>query len=64
LGLAEPFTVESILGTTFTGEVVETTNFGPFEAVIPRVTGKSYITGRNELLLDPGDSLRTGFLLR
>jgi trans-L-3-hydroxyproline dehydratase len=64
LGLGEPFTVESILGTTFTGEVVETTGFGPYDAVIPRVSGTSYIVGRSELLLDPQDRLRHGFILR
>jgi trans-L-3-hydroxyproline dehydratase len=56
--------VESILGTTFTGEVVETTRFGPYAAVIPQVTGTAHITGRNELLIDPADPLRHGFMLR
>ncbi len=62
--LNEPFVVESILGTCFTGEVVETTMFGPHAAVIPKVTGTAYITGRNELLIDPDDPLRRGFILR
>ncbi len=60
----EPFVVESILGTTFTGEVVETTQFGPYDAVIPQVTGTAYIIGRNELLIDPEDPLQNGFILR
>ena len=64
LGVGEPFTVESILGTTFTGEVVEPTTFGPYDAVIPKVSGTSYITGRNELFIDPNDPLRHGFILR
>jgi trans-L-3-hydroxyproline dehydratase len=64
LGLHEPFVVESILGTTFTGEVVGTTNFGPYQAVIPVVTGTAHITGRNELLIDPEDPLKHGFILR
>ncbi len=64
IGVAEPFTVESILGTTFTGEVVRTTRFGPHDAVIPRVSGSSHVTGRGELLLDPDDPLRHGFILR
>lgn len=64
IGLHEPFVVESILGTTFTGEVAEVTRCGPYAAVIPRVTGMAYITGRNELLLDPSDPLRDGFILR
>jgi trans-L-3-hydroxyproline dehydratase len=64
IGMNEPFVVESILGTCFTGEVVETTMFGPYAAVIPQVTGAAYITGRNELLIDPDDPLRRGFILR
>ncbi len=64
LGLHEPFVVESILDTTFTGEVVERALFGPYDAVIPKVTGTAHITGRNELLVDPADLLRDGFILR
>lgn len=60
----EPIVIESILGTCFTGEAVETTRFGPYKAVIPKVTGTAHITGRNELLIDPSDPLRQGFILR
>ena len=60
----EPIVIESILGTCFTGEVIETTKFGPYDAVIPKVTGTAHITGRNELLIDPVDPLRHGFILR
>lgn len=64
IGLNEPFVVESILGTCFTGQVVETTTFGPYAAVIPQVTGTAHICGINELLIDPADDLRHGFMLR
>lgn len=60
----QPFIVESILGTTFTGEVVTETTFGPFPAVVPQVTGSAHICGINELLIDPADTLKHGFLLR
>lgn len=64
IGLGETFVVESILGTTFTGMVVEETQFGPYAAVIPQVSGTAHIVGRNELLIDPDDALQDGFLLR
>lgn len=64
LSLGEPFTVESIIGTCFTGKVVTTTKFGPYEAVIPEVTGSAHIVGKCEWLLDPQDPLRNGFILR
>ena len=64
IAMSEPFVVESILGTTFTGEVVELTTFGPYPAVVPRVTGTAYVVGRSEWLIEPGDELGDGFLLR
>ena len=64
LDAGEPFVVESILGTCFTGEIIEITKFGPYEAVIPKITGTAHICGRSELLIDPDDPLRNGFILR
>lgn len=64
IGLHEPFVVESILGTTFTGSVHRTTSFGPYPAVIPQVEGMATICGRNHIFIDPLDPLRHGFLLR
>jgi proline racemase len=64
LGLDEPFVVESILGTTFTGRVIQEVQFGPYKAVIPEVTGSAHISGRAEWLIDPHDPLRQGFILR
>lgn len=62
--LNEAFTVESILGTCFTGRALEQTTFGPHAAVIPEVTGSAYITGQHEFYLNPEDPLVYGFILR
>jgi trans-L-3-hydroxyproline dehydratase len=64
LPVGETITVESILGTTFTGCVVETTTVSDLPAVIPEVSGTAHITGRHEFLIDPDDPLRDGFILR
>jgi trans-L-3-hydroxyproline dehydratase len=64
IGLDEPFTVESIIGSTFTGRILRTTKFGDYDAVVPEVEGTAHITGRNEWLIDPADPLRDGFILR
>jgi trans-L-3-hydroxyproline dehydratase len=64
LGKGRPFVVESILGTCFSGRIAEVTPFGPYEAVIPEVSGSAHIIGRNEFLIDPSDPLRHGFILR
>lgn len=60
----QPIVVESIIGSRFTGCVVETTTFGPYAAIIPQVEGRAHITGRHEFLINPIDPLRNGFILR
>ena len=60
----ERIVVESIIGSRFSGRIVETTPFGPYAALIPEVEGAAFITGRNEWLIDPADPLRDGFVLR
>ena len=64
VAIDESITVESILGSTFAGRVVETTDVGGVPAVIPEVSGTAYITGRSELWLDPADVFGGGFLVR
>jgi len=56
--------VESILGTTFTGRVISEARVGRHPGIVPEVRGRAWITGRNELLVDPSDPLGDGFLLR
>ncbi len=64
IDIGQPITIESIIGTTFTGKVVETVQYGPYEAVIPEVSGSASIVGLCEWLIDPQDPLRHGFILR
>jgi proline racemase len=59
----ESFTVESILGTSFKGQIVQTLGYKSYEAVVPEITGSAYIIGRNEFYIDPDDPLGYGFLL-
>ena len=63
LKINQPMVIESIVGSRFTATVVETTTFGGYDAVIPRVEGNAYITGRHEFIIDPEDPLRDGFIL-
>jgi proline racemase len=55
---------ESIIGTVFTGQVLERTTVGPYDAVIPEVSGSAAIIGFNQWVIDPDDPLGEGFLLR
>ena len=64
LGVGEPFVIESLIGTRFSGRVVRETRFGEYAAVIPEVEGSAWITGRHEFLISPDDPLKEGFILR
>ncbi len=61
--LGEEIAIESILGTRFSGSVIESVNVGSLPAVIPRVSGNAYVVGRSQFWIDPGDPLQPGFLL-
>ena len=60
LPTGEPLRHLSIVGSEFTGRVVEA---GP-EGVVTEVEGSAHLTGRHEFVLDPDDELGVGFLLR
>jgi len=64
VGLNEPITIESILGSTMTVRAVEQTTFGAYDAVIPEVSGTAHFTGQHQFWFDPRDPLRNGFILR
>jgi trans-L-3-hydroxyproline dehydratase len=64
LGLNERVTIESILGSTMSVEVVDVTKFGEYEAVVPEVSGTASFIGRNEFYFDPEDPYSSGFFLR
>ena len=64
LAANETITVESIIGSTMTVRVAATTKFGPYDAVIPEVSGTAHFTGRHEFWFDPEDPLANGFIFR
>jgi proline racemase len=63
LGLDQPFRHEGILGTVFTGRLLEETRVGPYRAVIPELSGTAWITGFAQYVVDPGDPFPNGFTI-
>ncbi|MES0033310.1 proline racemase family protein [Mesorhizobium sp. M0040] len=55
---------ESIAGSRFSGAVVRTATAGPHDAIIARVGGRAYYSGRAEFIVEDDDELGRGFLLR
>lgn len=63
LPLDTEFLNESFIGTQFTGRLVERTEVGGIEAVIPTITGRAWVTGTAQYMLDPDDPFPAGFEL-
>ena len=66
MGLLDPggrFVHESLIGSTFSGTVEGRTSVGELPAIVPRIEGRAWITGRHEFVLDDEDPLNEGFLL-
>ena len=63
LAAGTDFVNESVIGTRFTGRIVEETTVAGRPAVIPEITGRAWITGIGQYLLDPTDPFPAGFRL-
>jgi proline racemase len=63
LAIDEPFVNESVIGTRFTGRLVEETRVGDLPAVVPEITGRAWVTGMGQYLLDADDPFPAGFAL-
>jgi proline racemase len=61
LALHTDFVNESFIGSEFTGRLVGTTRVGEHDAVLPEITGRAWITGTAQYLLDPHDPFPAGF---
>jgi proline racemase/trans-L-3-hydroxyproline dehydratase len=64
LGVGATLRHLSIVGTEFEGRIAEVTEVAGRPAVVTEVAGSAHLTGRHEFVLDPADTLGTGFLLR
>lgn len=59
----ERFIHESIIGTEFIGEIVETLTVGGQPGIRPTISGNAWITGFHQYVLDHSDPFPTGFTL-
>jgi proline racemase len=61
LALDTDFVNESFIGSKFTGRLVRETTVAGIPAVVPTITGRAWVTGIGQYLLDPSDPFPTGF---
>lgn len=61
LKIEQDFIHEGILGTTFRGRLLAETQVGPYRAAIPQISGRAWITGFAEYVVDAQDPFPDGF---
>lgn len=61
LPLDTDFVNESFIGSTFTGRLTSVTDMAGIAAVTPEITGRAWITGTAQYMLDPDDPFQHGF---
>ncbi|MFE7507761.1 proline racemase family protein [Promicromonospora sp. NPDC057488] len=62
LALETDFVNESFIGSRFVGRLVGETTVAGVPAVLPTITGRAWVTGTANYLLDPSDPFPTGFV--
>lgn len=61
--VGQTLTARSIIGSTFTGRVDALASVGGRPAIIPEISGRAWITGTHQHMLDPDDPWPTGYRL-
>lgn len=62
LDIGEEFIAESTISTLHYGKITKEVNIGEYKAIIPEVSATAYITALNQIVIDPSDPLKDGFL--
>lgn len=57
------FVSRGLLGLDFTARIIGETVVDGYPAILPEITGTTYLTGFSQFLFDPKDPLRAGYLL-
>ncbi len=63
MAVGDRFTGVSIIDSTFHGEILGTATVGDLPAIRPLITGRAWITGTHQHMLDPSDPWPGGYRL-
>lgn len=61
--MGDVLTTESLIGSTFSGRILGTTTVGDTSAILPEISGRAWITGIHQHMLDPSDPWPEGYRL-
>jgi proline racemase len=63
MGLGDRFTAVSLIGSTFGGRILGAAEVGGRPAIRPEISGRAWITGTHQHMLDPDDPWPEGYRL-
>ena len=63
MGEGDRLTAVSLIGSTFAGRILGTTTLGDLPAIRPEISGRGWITGIHQHMLDPSDPWPEGYRL-
>ncbi len=63
MAVGERLTAVSVIGSTFAGRILGRTEVGPLPAIRPEISGRGWITGIHQHMLDPSDPWPRGYRL-
>lgn len=63
MAMGEVLTQVSLIGSTFAGRILGTTRVGDIAAILPEISGRGWITGIHQHMLDPDDPWPEGYRL-
>ena len=61
--MGDTYVAESVIDTRFVGRVAGRSQVGPYDAVVPAITGRAWITAFVQVIVDSTDPLSGGFKL-
>lgn len=62
LKLGEKFNAESTISTIHYGKIAKEVMVGKYKAILPDVSATAFVTALNQVVIDPKDPLKDGFL--
>jgi proline racemase len=63
LKIGQTFDAVSIIGSRFSGRIVEPAKVGGRDAIVPEISGRGWVTGIHQHMLDPDDPWPDGYRL-
>lgn len=63
MGPEDRLTAVSLIGSTFTGRILGETRVGDVPAILPEISGRGWVTGIHQHMLDPDDPWPGGYRL-